>query len=131
MSTTTISIDDYLNTAQQNVLYPEDITSRIELLKQQIREARQEGDEPFIDDEAEFDQLVEFRDEVERATSNQFANATIVPEDLLADFFREEAEVNGMVDEGIANFVNWERYASTAVQDYHRLDFGDDTVYVR
>lgn len=127
---TAISLDDFLLAGDTQVSGC-CITARIDELTGEIRERLDEGS--VLDDDliAEKEQLIAFRDDVERVTDNHFDEATIVPADLFTDHIREMAEENEDVSSTIADYVDWERFAADCKGDYRRLDFGDDVVYVR
>lgn len=124
-----ITVGDYVSQSQHEIS-ASDINDRIETLKGVIREAQQEGDDPFAEDEAELAALIEFRNEVQRTTGNHFDEATIVPEDEFRDWARDWA--HGIGDfEFLDKCVRWEEFAEDLKGDYTALDFGDDLVYVR
>ncbi len=125
-----ITVDDFVSRGQ-NEIFVSDINDRIETLKRQVREAQQDGGEPFVEDEDELAALVEFRDRVQAETGNHFDEATIVPEDLFEDHAKDWA--HGIGDfEFLDPYVNWEKFADDLKGErYIELDFGDDLVYVR
>jgi long-subunit acyl-CoA synthetase (AMP-forming) len=125
-----IFIDDFIP-ADDTQVAGSDITARIDELTSEIREQLDEGNEADEDLVAEKEQLIAFRDDVERVTDNHFDEATIVPANRFTDLMREWAEENHEVSPALADYVNWKRFAGDCKGDYRRLDFGDDVVYVR
>lgn len=125
MTATAISIDQFV-TAGDTELFAVDIQTRLAYLEAC-------GDALEKDDIAERDQLRAFRDEVARLTGGPFDRACIVPDDLLADHLREEAEENGTVPASIAPYVEWGILAQAcrASGEFRPLGFGDDPVWVR
>jgi len=126
-----IAADDFTTTGQTGI-FPADVNERIEYLKKTIREAQQDGDEPFDEDVQEYDELIAFRAEVEQATGADFDTATIVPDEQFEDYAREYAEEAALADINfLVPFVKWDKFADSLKADYRRLDFGDDLVWVR
>lgn len=125
-----ISVDDYI-TRGDSVIVPDGINKRIETLKALLREAEQEGDEPFVEDVAEYEALVGFREDVGIATGGKdFESVTIVPDELFDDYARDYAYEISEID-FLAPFVDWEKFADSLKQDYKPINFGDDLVHVR
>lgn len=125
-----ISTGDYVSQSAAEI-FSSDINDRIETLKGQIRESLQEGDEPFDEDVAEYDELREFRDRVQAETGNHFDQATIVPDDRFEDHARDWA--HGISDfEFLEKYVDWAEFAKDLRTDrYIQMSFGDDLVWVR
>ena len=125
-----ISPDDYVS-HDQHEIFAADLNARIDELKKTIREAQQEGDEPFDEDVEEADALIDFRDRVQAETGNHFDEATIVPEAQFEEHARDWA--HGIGDfEFLDTYVDWEKFADDLKGErYTELDFGDEIVYVR
>jgi hypothetical protein len=125
-----ISAGDYVS-HDQHEIFAGDINDRIEQLRKTTREARQDGDEPFDEDVAELDALVEFRDQVQVETGNHFDEATIVPADQFEEHARDFA--HGIADiEFLDTYVDWPKFGDDLKSDrYIELELGDSTVYVR
>lgn len=130
MTVTTISVDDFLRT-NDTVLLPSAVNDRIDERKAAIREAQQDGLEPVEEDVAEANQLIDFRDEVQRITDDHFDSATIVPDDLFADHIREWAEEAYAVAPDIGIYVDWTRFAAGQYERFQQADFGNDVVWVQ
>jgi uncharacterized protein YdcH (DUF465 family) len=131
---TAIDIGDFL-TGRNTEVCAGEIRDRINQLNDEIQQAQQDGmplgDPDLTDLQKRLGQLLEFYDEVKRVTGNHFDEATIVPEDLFEDHMRDWAHENGEVSADLAGYVDWEKFAAAARQDYAVLSFGNDTVLVR
>lgn len=128
---TAISVDQFLSTHDTEI-FASEISDRIKQLEEEISEAQQSGDDRDTIEELswEYDELVAFRDEVERRTGNHFDEATIVPEDLFAEHARGRAEEIADID-FLSEFVDWDRFANHLKGDYQQVNFGDDAVYIK
>lgn len=130
-STYMITVDDFLG-VDDHELYATDLNESIAAFQADISEAQLDDGEPDPDDVAAHEQLVAFRDEVERLTGNHFDSATIVPDEHFEDFARGWGEeAYDVTADGIGDYVDWGRFADDLKGQYQQVDFGDDLVWVK
>jgi hypothetical protein len=81
-------------------------------------------------DVEECNALIDFRDDVERASGRQFSDATIVPESRFEAYASGYAESITNLD-FIYSFVKWDEWARHVKSGYQQIKFGGDTICVR
>jgi hypothetical protein len=108
------------------------LAERIEVLKDRRADCEADGLDFGEEGARELKMLVAFYAEVERVTRDDFAYATIVPEDTFDQHVRYQAEIEYSVGpDSMGDYVDWERYGRDQRKEFTELVLDDQTVWVK